>query len=151
MKSVDTRQYLSSMEDLIGQGETVSIPVSGFSMNPFLADKRDAVLVKRPERDLKRGDIVLYKRRNGQYILHRIWRVKREGYFMVGDAQTEIEGPIKPDQIIGLVEKIRRKGKWIDETDFLWKFFEKVWIRILPLRPILCKGYSVLSTVRRKD
>ena len=151
MKSVDTREYLSAMEDLIGQGETVSIPVSGFSMNPFLADKRDAVLVKRPERDLKRGDIVLYKRRNGQYILHRIWRVKREGYFMVGDAQTEIEGPIKPDQIIGLVEKIRRKGKWIDETDFLWKFFEKVWIRILPLRPILCKGYSVLSTVRRKD
>lgn len=151
MKSVDTREYLSAMEDLIGQGETVSIPVSGFSMNPFLADKRDAVLVKRPERDLKRGDIVLYKRRNGQYILHRIWKVNREGYYMVGDAQTEIEGPIKQDQIIGLVEKIRRKGKWIDETDFLWKLFDKVWIRILPLRPVLCKGYSVLSTVRRKD
>lgn len=151
MKSVDTREYLSAMEDLIGQGETVSFPVSGFSMNPFLADKRDAVLVKRPERDLKRGDIVLYNRRNGQYILHRIWRVKRDGYFMVGDAQTEIEGPIKPDQIIGLVEKIRRKGKWIDETDFLWQFFERVWIRILPLRPVLCKGYSVLSAVRRKD
>ena len=151
MKSVDTREYLSAMEDLIGQGETVSIPVSGFSMNPFLADKRDAVLAKRPERDLKRGDIVLYKRRNGQYILHRIWRVNREGYYMVGDAQTEIEGPIKQDQIIGLVEKIRRKGKWIDETDFLWKLFEKIWIRILPLRPVLCKGYSVLSTVRRKD
>lgn len=151
MRSVDTREYLSAMENLIVQGETVSIPVSGFSMNPFLADKRDAVLVKRPERDLKRGDIVLYKRRNGQYILHRIWRVKREGYFMVGDAQTGIEGPIKHDQIIGLVEKIRRKGKWIDETDFLWKFFEKIWIRILPLRPVLCKGYSVLSSVQRKD
>ena len=150
MKSVDTREYLSAMEDLIGQGETVSIPVSGFSMNPFLADKRDAVLVKRPERDLKRGDIVLYKRRNGQYILHRIWRVNREGYYMAGDAQTEIEGPIKQDQIIGLAGKIRRKGKWIDETDFLWKLFEKVWIRILPLRPALRKGYSVLGKIWRK-
>lgn len=150
MKSVDTREFLSAMEKLIGQGETVSIPVSGFSMNPFLADKRDAVLVKRPDQDLKRGDIVLYKRRNGQYILHRIWKVKREGYYMVGDAQTEIEGPILREQIIGRVEKIRRKGTWIDEMDLLWKFFEKVWIRILPLRPALRRGYSMLVKIRTK-
>ena len=106
MKSVDTREYLSAMETLIYQGEDVSIPVSGFSMNPFLADKRDAVLVKRPDRDLQRGDIVLYKRRNGQYILHRIWKVKREGYYLVGDAHTEIEGPVSQDQIIGREYKL---------------------------------------------
>ena len=151
MKKVETREYLSVMEELIQQNDVVTIPISGFSMNPFLADKRDAVLVKRPKRDLKRGDIVLYKRRNGQYILHRIWRVKREGYFIVGDAQTGIEGPIKPDQIIGLVEKIRRKGKWIDETDFLWQFFEKIWIRILPLRPVIRKVYSVLAKAWAKN
>ena len=150
MKSVDTREYLSAMEDLIGRGETVSIPVSGFSMNPFLADKRDAVLVKRPDRDLQRGDIVLYKRRNGQYILHRIWKVKREGYYLVGDAQTEIEGPVSQDQIIGRVEKIRRKGQWIDDGDLLWKFFEILWIRIVPARPFLRKGYSLIVRIRSK-
>lgn len=150
MKSVDTREYLSAMEDLIGQGETVSIPVSGFSMNPFLADKRDAVLVERPDRDLKRGDIVLYKRRNGQYILHRIWKVKREGYYIVGDAQTEIEGPVLRDQIIGRVERIRRKGQWIDDGDLLWKFFEILWIRIVPARPFLRKGYSLIVRMRSK-
>ncbi len=138
------------MEDLIGQGETVSIPVSGFSMNPFLADKRDAVLVERPDRDLKRGDIVLYKRRNGQYILHRIWKVKREGYYIVGDAQTEIEGPVLRDQIIGRVERIRRKGQWIDDGDLLWKFFEILWIRIVPARPFLRKGYSLIVRMRSK-
>ena len=150
MKSVDTREYLSAMETLIYQGEDVSIPVSGFSMNPFLADKRDAVLVTRPDRDLKRGDIVLYKRRNGQYILHRIWKVKREGYYIVGDAQTEIEGPVLRDQIIGRVERIRRKGQWIDDGDLLWKFFYILWIRIVPARPFLRKGYSLIVRMRSK-
>ena len=49
MKNVDTREYLSVMEELIGQNETVTIPISGFSMNPFLADKRDSVMIKKPE------------------------------------------------------------------------------------------------------
>lgn len=151
MKNVETREYLSVMEELIAQNETVTIPVSGFSMNPFLADKRDAVMVKKPERDLKKGDIVLYKRRNGQYILHRIWKVKPEGYYIVGDAQTEIEGPIHREQILGRVEKIRRKGQWIDEKDLRWKLFEKVWIRILPLRPAIRKGYAVLKRARNKN
>ena len=151
MKNVETREYLSVMEELIHQNEMVTIPVSGFSMNPFLADKRDAVMVKKPDRDLRRGDIVLYKRRNGQYILHRIWKVKRDGYYIAGDDQTMIEGPVLRDQIIGRVEKIRRKGRWIDEKDLLWKFFETVWIRILPLRPVIRKVYSVLAKAWAKN
>lgn len=150
MKTVDTREYLSALEEMIRNGEAVSIPISGYSMNPFLADKRDHVLVKRPDRPLKRGDIVLYRRRNGQYILHRIWKIRSDGYYIVGDGQTKIEGPIKPQQIIGRVEKIRRKGQWIDETDPLWRFFERVWIRIVPVRPVLRRGYSVIARWKRR-
>lgn len=148
MKNVDTKEYLSVIEELIGQNETVTIPVSGFSMNPFLADKRDSVMIKKPDRDLKRGDIALYKRQNGQYILHRVWKVKKEGCYFVGDAQTAIEGPIQRGQIIGRVVRIRLKGKWIDESNMLWRFFEKVWIRILPVRPVISKGYSLIVRLR---
>ena len=150
MKSVDTREYLSVLEKMIRNGETVGIPVSGFSMNPFLADKRDQVIVKRPDSSLKRGDIVLYKRKNGQYILHRIWKDRADGYYMVGDGQTRIEGPVSGSQIIGRVIRIKRKGKWIDEQDRVWRFFETVWIRIVPCRPVLRKAYSWVVRMRAK-
>lgn len=150
MKNVDTIEYLSVMEELIDCNEAVPIPVSGFSMNPFLAHQRDMVMVRKPGRDLKRGDIVLFKRPNGHYVLHRIWKRTKEGYYIVGDAQTEIEGPVQREQIIGRVDKIRRKGRWIDERDPLWIFFEKAWIRIVPARPFLRKGYSLISRIWSK-
>ena len=38
--------------------------------------------------------LVFFKRRNGQYIMHRIHHVKPDGYYIVGDAQCMIEGPV---------------------------------------------------------
>lgn len=150
MKTVDTREYLSVLEEMIRNGETVSVPISGYSMNPFLADKRDHVMVKQPDWPLKRGDIVLYRRRNGQFILHRIWKIRADGYYIVGDGQTIIEGPISRSQIIGKVIRIKRKGQWINEQNRIWRFFETIWIRIVPIRPILRKTYSFFAKMRRR-
>ena len=74
--------------------------------------------------------------------MHRICKVKEEGYFIVGDAQQVIEGPVQESQIFGLVTKVKRKGKWIGPKDFWWEFFEHVWIRLIPLRHILMRVYG---------
>lgn len=150
MKQVDTQQYVAVLRELADGNETVGVPVSGFSMNPFLADGRDYVFFRKPDRPLKRGDIVFYQRENGQYILHRIWKVRPEGYYIVGDAQTQIEGPVREEQIFGLVTQIRRKGTMIGSGDFWWRFFEKVWIRMVPARPLVRKGYSLLCRRKQK-
>ena len=60
----------------------------------------------------------------------------------MGDAQMEIEGPVKREQIFAIVTKARRKGKWIQKGNFWWEFFEHVWIRIIPLRRIIRGTYS---------
>lgn len=144
MKTIDTRQYLALLEELSANNETVGVPVSGFSMNPFLANERDQVFFQYPDRPLKRGDIVFFKRNNGQYVLHRIWKAAPEGYYIVGDAQTQIEGPIDRDQIFGLVTQVRRKGKLIGPRNFWWQFFAKVWIRMVPVRPAVMRLYAGL-------
>ena len=139
MRYVDTNEYVSVLRELVEEGREVSLLVSGSSMSPFLAHQRDYIYFKKPDRELRKGDMVFYQRRTGQYVMHRIWKVKNDQYYMVGDAQQEIEGPLDRDQIFALITKVQRKGKWIEPGDFWWEFFEKVWISIVPVRRVLVK------------
>ena len=60
---------------------------------------------------------------------------------MVGDAQTRLEPGIRQDQVLAVVTAVRRKGKLLQKGNFWWDFFEKVWIRMVPLRPGMRKAY----------
>ena len=134
MKMMDTYAYVSVLKDLVEQGREVSMTISGSSMTPFLIHERDVICFKSPDRELRRGDMVFYQRDNGQYVMHRIWKIKKDGYYIVGDAQRDIEGPVRRDQIFALIIKVKRKGRWIGPKDFWWKFFEHVWLQMLPWR-----------------
>ncbi len=142
MKTIDTREYVSALRELTEEGKEVSMLIAGSSMSPFLCHARDHILFRKPDRELRRGDMVFYERDNGQFVMHRIWKVKPDGYYIVGDAQTEIEGPVRREQIFALITKVQRKGKWIGPGDFWWEFFEKVWIRCVKVRPVVVKGYG---------
>lgn len=126
--------------------ETAAVPlvISGSSMTPFLAPGRDTVYLSKVDRPLKRGDMVLYQRENGHYVLHRILRAEKDSYTMVGDAQYQTEPGIRADQIRAVVTAVRRKGKLLQKGCFWWDFFEKIWIRLVPLRPMLRELYSFL-------
>jgi len=127
--------------ELVAQGETVPLVISGGSMVPFLVHRRDTVYLSRISRPLKKGDMILYRRQSGDYILHRICAVRGQTYDLVGDAQTVIEPGIRPEQVLALVTAVRRKGRLLEEGSFLWLFFEKVWIRVIPARPGLLGLY----------
>lgn len=144
-KILDTGAYVSVLRELTEQGQEVSMTVAGGSMVPFLAHNRDMILFKKPDRPLKKGDMVFYQRPDGRFVMHRICRIADEGYYMVGDAQTYIEGPLPRECIFAYVTQVRRKGKWIDEHDFWWRFFQKIWIRIIPMRRILIDGYCFMK------
>lgn len=144
IRQIDTDVYLDVMRELVQSGRTVSITISGSSMSPFLIDRRDRVVFEKPSRALKRGDIVFYQRESGQYVMHRIWKIKNDGYYLVGDAQTEVEGPIRSDQIFALVTSCERKGKRMKPGNFWWDFFGKIWIRMVPLRPLIWNSYERL-------
>lgn len=149
MRIVDTYEYVSVLKELVEQGKEVSLLISGRSMTPFLVHQRDAICFKKPNRKLRRGDMVFYQRKTGQYVMHRIWKVKKDGYYIVGDAQTEIEGPVEREQIFAIVTKAKRKGKWIGPGEFWWEFFEKIWIRVVPARVLFEKMYSIIYRLKK--
>lgn len=151
MKEVDTREYVSMLRDLVEEGHEVSLLIAGGSMSPFLVHHRDTIFFKKPDRPLRRGDMVFYQRMSGQFVMHRIYKVKQGEYYMVGDAQREIEGPLQRWQIFALVTRVCRKGKRLAPGHFWWEFFEHVWIRIVPLRGWIGNSYAKLTSRRRKD
>lgn len=144
MKTVDTEQYLSVLRELAGQGKEVSLLIAGNSMAPFLISNRDTVFFRTPDRPLRVGDMVFYQRTDGRFIMHRIRRIRSEGIYTVGDAQSLIEGPLKREQIFGLVTRARRKGKLIGPGNFWWEFFGRVWIRMVPLRRPVIDCYEAI-------
>ena len=150
-REIDTGTYLDVMKDLVSSGRQVGLTVAGNSMAPFLVHGRDRVFFEKPDRPLRRGDIVLYQRANGRYIMHRIWKVKEGSFYIVGDAQTEIEGPVGKEQIFARITKCERKGKIITNGDFWWDFFEKAWIRIVPVRPYVVRSYTKLFKFIKKN
>ena len=145
MKVVDTYAYISALRSLTEEGYEVAVIIAGNSMNPFLVHQRDQIYFKKPDRPLRRGDMVFYQRCDGRYIMHRICKVEGNQYYIVGDAQTVIEGPILEDQIFGLITKVQRKGKWIYPNHLVWKFYEKIWVRTIPVRRHLMRVYSFVG------
>lgn len=69
-------------------------------------------------------------------VLHRVSRVTKSGWYLLGDSQTDPEGPVHGEQICCLVLAVRRKGKWYGRNSALWRFFKTVWLVLTPVRPL---------------
>lgn len=142
VKTLSAEELLPPLLELLEEVDCVPLVISGNSMTPFLVHARDTVFLSNVRQPLKRGDMVLYRRSSGNYVLHRIFRAGPHTYTMVGDAQTALEQGISPDQILAIVTAVRRKGKLLQPGSFWWEFFRQVWIRLVPLRPGILTFYS---------
>ena len=147
-KVLPAETMMEHVEALIAENCTVSLVVSGNSMSPFLAHGRDTVYLSPVTDELKRGDIILYRRENGAYLLHRICKVCESTYSLIGDAQSVIEDGIRPEQVIAVVTAVYRKGKLVSHDSFIWKFYEKLWIRMINVRPLLMRTYARIAGKR---
>lgn len=135
---MDIDAYMPVLQELLAQGQSVSLTVTGESMSPFLRHGRDQIRLAAVTAPPKRGDMVFFRRRNGQYIMHRILRRMPAGnYAIIGDGQQQVEAPIAPEQIFAVVTQVCRKGTWIGPEAFWWRFFAGPWLTLLPLRPLL--------------
>ena len=116
-------------EDVISeQGKLVYTNV-GDSMYPFIK-KRDLLVIEKINSPLKKYDVPLYKRDTGQYVLHRIVKIKNGEYYICGDNRDHLERGIEDRHIIGLLTEIVRDGKTISVYSSKYRFYKL----FLPLR-----------------
>lgn len=150
VRVIEPEALMAQLPQLLLEAESVPLIISGNSMAPFLKHGRDTVYLSRVTQPPKKGDMILYRRKNGQYILHRIYRVRNGAYDLVGDGQWGIEPGIRPEQILAVVNTVRRKGKLLRKGSFQWEFFEHIWLALLPARPGITRAYSHLTAGRNK-
>lgn len=145
-RMVDTKEYLDVVCDLLREGRNnVPVTVAGSSMTPFF-HHGDTVYLNLPQKPLKKGDVVLYVRPTGQYVLHRIIRVNSDGsLIMLGDAQVDREWIEGSAAVRGIVVKVLHRGKVLTRSSFRWWFFEKIWPCVVPLRPTIMTGWKIIA------
>lgn len=121
---VNLSELLPIIEEQLNAGKEVCFSPNGTSMLPMLHPGRDSVFLKSPPSDLKKYDLPLYRRADGQFVLHRIVKVKKNGtYIMCGDNQFVREYGIKNNQIIGIVTGFVRNGKHTSCRNPIYRFY----------------------------
>jgi signal peptidase len=82
-------------------------------MKPLLREG-DAVLVAHGRKDVRRGDVVVF-RQEGGLVAHRVLRIGRgdTGCALVtkGDSLRRFDAPISAKQVVGRVVSIERNGR----------------------------------------
>ncbi len=102
-------------QTVISSGGEFRLFHKGTSMMPLLRQGKDSVILVAPN-NIKKNDILLYKRANGQFVMHRAIKIKKDEYIMCGDNQYEHERGIKKDNILAKVKGIYRDENYF-ETD----------------------------------
>jgi len=125
---------------LLEDGKTIEIHPHGFSMYPLITSPSDSVIVQPTAGEtLKTGDILLYRRKSGLLVLHRICRIKEDGFYFVGDNQTEIEGPLQTQQLLAKVTHIKRKGHTFSIKHPVYRICSRIWLILRPVRPFISR------------
>jgi len=134
--------------DSINNNSDVKLTVTGNSMYPLFRGGVDSVILT-ANSSIKKYDIPLYKRENGEYILHRIVKIKDNCLYIVGDNQKNIEFPVYPHQVLAVVKGFYRNGKYIPCDNIFYKLYSFLWVLILPYRHNVLKALKKVLTILR--
>ena len=131
MKRLPMEELYPILEEQLASGGRCLLPVTGSSMLPALRQGRDAaVLEKRP---VGRGDVILYRRENGAFILHRIVGERGGAWLCCGDNQWQSEA-VPRDRVLAAVSAVRRGGAEWSVSRPAWRLWSALWVGLFPLR-----------------
>ena len=120
----------------------------GDSMNPMLVEGRDKVVIVPPKFPLKKYDVPVY-RKQGHYTMHRIVKVKRNGYIICGDNRVNLEKDVKESDIVGVLEGFYQGDKYIDCKDEAYLEYAEKTVKSLKWKRAKCFPGRVIRKLKR--
>lgn len=103
-------------------------------MMPLIRQGKDLIVIERPSGRCKKYDVPLYKRDSGQYVLHRILKVRENDYVICGDHRWRREYGITDRHIIGVLSAVVRDGEEISVRDMRCRIYAHLWCDFFYLR-----------------
>ena len=131
-------------------GEILIYP-SGESMRPTIRPERgDGVLLRRAQH-IRRGDVLLYRRPSGAFVLHRVIAITRRGsYVMRGDNQYQKEYIGRDTEIIAKVGAIVRTADERLLSRLRGRICRALWRIGYPIRYVLYRVRRKLKNLSRR-
>ena len=137
-QTVDNTALFEEIRAMLAQGLDARFTVSGNSMWPTLAHNRDSVVVRACTKP-KRGDVVLLCPMEGQYLLHRVYKVRKDRIYTCGDGNCFRDGAFPVSCVMGTVVTLERKGKQIPVSSLRYRLCTTLWRWAYPVRRLLLK------------
>ena len=136
-------EMMPVVKECLANGKHVWFSPKGTSMLPMIRQGMDRVMLSSLPNKLKKYDLPLYQRENGQYVLHRIVGVG-ETYTCVGDNQFELEADLSHEQMIALVTAFTRGTRKISVNSVFYKLYCRFWHYSRSLRHLVRRAISLL-------
>ncbi len=140
-KTFSNAQLLPEVVKMLNEGHTVTLPLKGYSMRPFLENGRDKALLIKVQH-LKKGDPVLAEVRRGHYVLHRIVAIHSNRVVLCGDGNLANEYCRQEDVRASVIGFYRKGRTTLDRIDGCkWRIYSMIWVNLRPFRRILLGVY----------
>ena len=147
---VGMEEIVALVEEQLSTGGKAEFYPRGTSMLPLIREGRDSVILTSVTGPLKKFDLPLYKRQNGQYVLHRIVSVDKDRYTLVGDNQFDLERGLPHDRVVAVVSHIRRGGRLISVNNPAYRLYVILLHLTRPLRRLVRRVKAKLSRIIKK-
>lgn len=147
---MQSEDFIKSLDEMLKSQGIAWIAVTGRSMFPTLQEERDFVCLRRcTPADFRRGIILLYRRKDGTIVLHRVRKVLPNGMLLMnGDAQAWCE-QIEQKQVVAVAGEMIRKGKRMDCRSVKLCLWDMWWYSTRPFRPLIKKVFGSLKGHRK--
>lgn len=139
-ETLKLEDLLPLLDETLKCGGEFSFFPRGTSMLPMIRQGIDSVKLVSPEKkEPKKGDVILYRRKSGDFVLHRIHSVKNNGekFSLCGDNQEKLEKNVPLNSVIGVMIGYSRDNEWIPCDDPKYLKYVKKRILIRPFRKYL--------------
>ena len=83
-KGVTDEVIIQEAIRLVNDGVSVTFPVKGWSMLPFIIGGKESVILGSPK-DVKVGDVVLAWVEGSRYVVHRVIKIQGDHLTLMGD------------------------------------------------------------------
>ena len=137
------------IQSALCEGKSVKLTVTGNSMYPLFRDQRDTVILS-PSDSFKKGDVVLFRRADGRFVLHRIIKAKNGIYTFAGDNETAKEYPVKKEDCLAVMKSFVRMDKEDDVRALWYRLYTAFWVFVFPVRPLAKSILHMGARIYRK-
>lgn len=143
-------QIIQEAVRLVQDGVSVTFPVKGRSMLPFITGGRESVILQKPG-SLHRGQVVLAQVGPDRYVVHRIIKVEPDRITLMGDGNIRGTESCTPANVLAIATHVvDEKGRRRPLDSFIQLAKAHIWYMIRPLRRYILAGFRLLRPAKYK-